>query len=52
MNTNTEAGLKLLLSNTMSLSPKIDDIRCCILELKPDVAIRQSKTDQLKDGGT
>ena len=38
INTNTEAGLKLLLSNTMSLAPKIDEIRCCILELKPDVA--------------
>ena len=22
----------------MSLAPKIDEIRCCILELKPDVA--------------
>ena len=33
----TEAILKLLLSNTMSLAPKIDEIRCCILELKPDV---------------
>ena len=38
INTNTEAGLKLLLSNTMSLAPKIDEIRCCILKLKPDVA--------------
>ena len=38
INTNIEAGLKLLLSNTMSLAPKIDEIRCCILELKPDVA--------------
>ena len=38
INTNTEAGLKLLLSNTMSLAPKIDEIRCCILELKPDAA--------------
>ena len=32
INTNIEAGLKLLLSNTMSLAPKIDEIRCCILE--------------------
>ena len=38
INTNTEAGLKFLLSSTMSLAPKIDEIRCCILELKPDVA--------------
>ena len=38
ISTNIEAGLKLLLSNTMSLAPTFDEIRCSILELKPDVA--------------
>ena len=33
-----EFGLKLLLSNTMSLAPKIDEIRCCVSNWKPDVA--------------
>ena len=33
-----EFGLKLLLSNTMSLALKIDEIRCCVLDWKPDVA--------------
>ncbi len=33
-----EFGLKLLLSNTMSIAPKIDEIRCCVLDWKPDVA--------------
>ncbi len=31
-----EFGLKLLLSNTMSLAPNIDEIRCCVLDWKPD----------------
>ena len=38
INTSIEAGLKLLLSYTMSLAPKIDEMRCCILEMKPYVA--------------
>ena len=33
-----EFGLKLLMSNTMSLAPKIDEIRCCVSNWKPDVA--------------
>ena len=33
-----EFGLKLLLTNTVSLAPKINEIRCCVLDWKPDVA--------------
>ena len=35
---NSVFGLSLLLSNTMSLAPKIDEITLCISEMKPDLA--------------
>ena len=35
---NSVFGPSLLLSNTMSLAPKIDEITLCIIELKPNLA--------------
>ena len=33
-----EHGVSLLLANTMSIAPKIDEVRCVILDVKPDLA--------------